>query len=88
MGPFRIATGFRPTRVSAWDGFRIATGFRQTQVSARDELRVRTSFGLVNFSVSFQIGFNIFSFFLFRFVSVSVFCFRLVGLFGFVSVDF
>ncbi|KAJ0474246.1 hypothetical protein HanOQP8_Chr15g0585331 [Helianthus annuus] len=72
---FQIATGFRSTRVSAWDGFRIATGFRPTRVSARDAFRVGTGFSLVSFfvsvwsvfSVSFRIGFNIFSFFLFRF---------------------
>ncbi|KAJ0666530.1 hypothetical protein HanPI659440_Chr17g0667821 [Helianthus annuus] len=73
---FWIATGFRPTRVSARDGFRIATGFRPTRVSAWDAFRVGTGFSLVSFfvsvwsvfSVSFRIGFNIFSFFfLFRF---------------------
>ncbi|KAJ0593976.1 putative translation initiation factor 2, alpha subunit [Helianthus annuus] len=84
-----VRIGFGSTRISTWAGFRIATVFKPTRVSARDEFRVETGFGLVSFFSRFGRFFwlrfesaSIFSVFFFFFCFVSVFCFRLVSLFG------
>ncbi|MFS8028346.1 hypothetical protein Hanom_Chr16g01509491 [Helianthus anomalus] len=79
-------------RVLGQHGFPHGTGFGLQrvlgQVFARDELRFGFGF-LFRFGRFFQFRFESVSKFFrfFCFVSVSVFCFRLVGLFGFVSVQ-